>query len=140
MLGSACLMSTSTTQSIQALSSGEAEFYSSVKGASTGLGLVSLAADFGVALGLRLRIESSASISICNRKGAGRIRHISTRTLWLQHHVAKGAIDIAKIDGKVNPADLGTKHLDGNKIGPLLALVGQRTAKGRPTNAPKALI
>ena len=140
MLGSACIMSASTTQSLQALSSGEAEFYACVKGASTGLGLVSLAADFGVALKLRLRTDSSASIGISERKGAGRIRHIATRTLWLQHHIARGAIDIRKVLGTVNPADLGTKHLDGNKIAPLLALVSQRTAVGRPTGAPRALL
>ena len=140
MLGSACLMTTSTTQSLQALSSGEAEFYSSVRGASLGLGLVSLAADFGVVLKLRLRIDASASIGVCNRKGAGRIRHIATRTLWLQHHVARGAIEISKIEGTVNSADLGTKHLDGNKIGPLLQLVNMRTATGRPKGAPKTLL
>ena len=102
--------------------------------------MVSLAADFGVVLKLKLRIDSSASIGVCNRKGAGKIRHIAVRTLWLQHHVASGAIEIAKIDGKVNPADLGTKHLEGNKIEPLLTLAGQRRAKGRPSGAPKALL
>ena len=104
------------------------------------MGLISLAADFGVALKLRLRIDSSASIGVCNRKGAGRIRHISTRTLWLQHHVARGAIEISKIDGAVNSADLGTKHLEGNKLGPLLRLVGMRIAIGRTAGAPKTLI
>ena len=87
MHGSHCIKSWSSNQSVIAISSGEAEFYSSVKGASTGLGLVSLAADFGVALKFKLKIDSSASIGICNRKGVGRIRHISTRTLCLQHHV-----------------------------------------------------
>ena len=102
--------------------------------------LVSLVADFGIALKLRLRVDSSASIGACSRKGAGRIRHISTRTLRLQHHAARGAIEISKIEGSVNPADLGTKHLDGNKIGPLLDLCGHRRASGRPDGAPRALI
>ena len=120
--------------------SGEAEFYSTVKGAAIGLGLFSLVVDFGVVLKLRFRIDSSASIGVCNRKGAGRIRHISTRTLWLQHHVARGAIEISKIEGTVNSADLGTKHLEGNKLGPLLRLVSMRIAIGRPAGAPKTLI
>ena len=50
------------------------------------------------------------------------------------------ATEIRKVLGTVNPADLGTKHLDGNKITPLLAICGQRTATGRPKGAPKALI
>ena len=101
---------------------------------------MSLAADVGIALKLRLRIDNSASIGVCNRKGAGKIRHISTRILWLQHHVARGAIEISKIEGSVNPADLGTKHLEGNKIGPLLDLCGHRRASGRPVGVPRALI
>ena len=119
---------------------GEAALHSSVKGALAYLGLISLAADFGVALKLKLKMDSSANIGICSRKGAGSIRHIATRRLWLQHHVSPGAIDVSKIDGKVNPADRGTKHLQGNQIAPLLAIIGQRTEVGRLAGAPKALI
>ena len=42
------LRSTSTTQAIISLSSGEAEFYSAVKGASIALGMVGLMRDLGV--------------------------------------------------------------------------------------------
>ena len=38
----------STTQAVVALSSGEAELYALTRGASNGLGMVSLAADFGL--------------------------------------------------------------------------------------------
>ena len=47
MLGSHCIMAWSATQAVMALSSGEAELYSMVKGATITMGLISLAGDFG---------------------------------------------------------------------------------------------
>jgi len=105
MLGRARLRSSSSTQTVPALSFGESEFYSTVRGASVGLGMVSLSADYGVALKLKLWIGSSASIGVASRRGAGKTRHIATPTLWLQHHVTSGAIVVAKISGVLNGAD-----------------------------------
>ena len=138
MLGSSCLKSSSTTQLSLATSSGEAEYYSLVKGASSALGMVSLCADMGLAVKLKLRCDSSASIGIAQRRGAGKVRHISVSTLWLQGHIASGAISLDKIAGKQNPPDLGTKHLAGNAIEPLLTLISQRRACGRPAGMPLA--
>ena len=50
MLGGHTIKTWATTQSAVALSSGEAEFYGVVKGASALLGLISLAADSGIEL------------------------------------------------------------------------------------------
>ena len=47
MLGSRCVMAWSATQAVMALSSGEAELNSMVKGVTMITGLMSLAGDFG---------------------------------------------------------------------------------------------
>ena len=85
-LGGHLVKSSATTQGVIALSSGESEFYGGVKTASTGLGMIHLLKDMGVNIKepLDLRLDASAGIGIAQRRGAGRIRHISTPTLWLQ--------------------------------------------------------
>ena len=50
------------------------------------------------------------------RRGAGRIRHIRTPTLWAQTLTQDGKVKTTKIPGVSNPANLGTKHLDGGSI------------------------
>lgn len=52
--------------------------------------------------------DSSGAKGVAARRGAGRIRHIQTQTLWLQEVIARRVL---KIDGKINPADIGTKVL-----------------------------
>ena len=48
--------------------------------------------------------------------GAGILRNSATRTVWVQKFTQDGKVNITKIPGASNPADLGTKHLDGGLI------------------------
>ena len=59
----------SGTQSTAALSSAEAELISLVKGASEGIGMQSLLADFGSPCKLDLATDVAAAIGICKRSG-----------------------------------------------------------------------
>ena len=61
MLGSHMVKSWCSTQSIVSLSSGEAEYYGIVKGASMGLGIRSMMRDFGVELGVAILTDASAA-------------------------------------------------------------------------------
>ena len=63
-----------------------------------------------------LCIDATAGMGIASRRGAGRIRHIHTPSLWLQKAVADGHVQVSKVAGDVNPADLGTKYLDRRSI------------------------
>ena len=73
--GNHVLKSWSTTQSIVTLSSGEAEYYGAVKGASQALGLVAMLADLGVEAsvdvavkpGIELCVDASAAVGIASR-------------------------------------------------------------------------
>ena len=111
MLGQHMLKSWSSTQALVSLSSGEAEFYGVTKAAGIGLGYQALLQDLGITMGIRVWTDSIATIGICGRQGLGKLRHIDTRSLWLQQRLREGGIELRKIRGEVNPADLFTKHL-----------------------------
>jgi len=138
MLGSHLLKSWSTTQSQVALSSGEAEYYGVVKASGIALGYQSLLHDLGVSLALRVWTDSTATIGICSRTGLGRLRHIDTQCLWLQDKVRSGALELRKVKGTENPADLFTKHLTSAPcVEALLGLFGCFYQDGRPAAAPQ---
>ena len=120
------------------MSSGEAEFYGVLKGSGIGLGFQSLLADLGVTLPLRVWTDSSAAIGICNRQGLGKLRHLATHLLWIQQAVRSRRIDLRKVHGAANPADLFTKHMcSRDKLMQLVRLLGCRYAEGRAASAPQ---
>ena len=138
LLGSHALKSWSSTQSSIALSSGEAEFNGVVRGSGIGLGFQSLLKDVGIEAPVRIWTDSSAAIGICSRQGLGKLRHLDTHTLWVQQAVRSRRIDLKKIDGEVNPADLFTKHsLGRERLGALIQLFDCEFRGGRAESAPK---
>ena len=138
MLGQHMLKSWSSTQAMVSLSSGEAEFYGVTKAAGIGLGYQALLQDLGITMGIRVWTDSIATIGICGRQGLGKLRHIDTRSLWLQQRLREGGIELRKIRGEVNPADLFTKHLSSEeRVRSLCALFGCRFAEGRAAGAPE---
>ena len=74
-----------------------------------GLGFQGLMADLGYDLPLRVWTDSSAAIGICTRQGLGKLRHIDAHLLWVQQAVRSKRVDIRKVLGEENPADLFTK-------------------------------
>ena len=138
MIGSHLIKSWSSTQAVISLSSGEAEFYGVVKASGIGLGYQALLEDLGWKVDLRVWTDSTATIGICGRAGLGKLRHIDTRALGIQQRVKDASVELRKIKGEVNPADLFTKHLpSGQKIVDLLALVNCQPSGGRPSSAPE---
>ena len=137
MLGSHMLKSWSSTQAVISLSSGEAEFYGVTKAAGIGLGYKSLLRDLGITMPIRVWTDSTATLGICGRQGLGKLRHIDTRSLWLQQKLRGGALELRKVRGEVNPADLFTKHLSSEaRVAELCGLFGCRFAGGRAAGAP----
>ena len=65
----------------------------------------------GRELKITVHFESSAAKAIASRIGLGRVRHLEVRFLWLQEAVAKNKLELRKVLGKINPADLLTKIL-----------------------------
>ena len=115
-LGKHILKSYSTTQTVIARSPTEAADYGITKGASVGIGIQGMFADFGIKLKLEVFTDASAALIISKRIGLGKIRHLETSQLWMQGKVANGLVIITKVDGKVNKADALTKCLAGPQL------------------------
>ena len=137
MVGAHLVKSWSSTQSSVALSSGEAEFNGVVRGAGAGLGYQSLLRDLGQDLPVRVWTDSSAAMGTCSRQGLGKLRHLDTHTLWVQQAVRSRRLQLVKISGDVNPADIFTKHsLTRERLGKLTKLYNCQYRSGREESAP----
>ena len=76
-------------------------------------------------------VDSSAAIGVAQRKGSGKIRHVRVGLLWIQEKVEEDELQIHKVHGESNPADLLMKHLTRGKIDHYMALFGQAFLGGR---------
>ena len=56
--------------------------------------------------------DSSAEVAISNKCGCGKLRHINIGELWIQEKIAEQAIELRKVAGEKNPADMLTKHVN----------------------------
>jgi hypothetical protein len=138
MFGQHAIKHWASTQSLISISSGEAEYYGCVRAASHGLGVQSMLGDLGVK-DKRLRVKTDASVakSLASRRGLGGIRHIEVNQLWLQEKVNKGTIEVEKVKGEINRADVLTKFKDGTALKQQLDWTNQVVNFGRHELAPK---
>ena len=84
---------------------------------------------------MRVWTDSTVSMCICGRRGLGKLRHVDTKTLWLQQAARTKRVEIRKVAGLVNPADLLTKFsLSRGRILELVRLLGCRFEDGRPAS------
>ena len=97
------------SQSIIATSSGEAEFYAGAAVISESLQLREILGFFGIPSGIRWLCDSSVARAISERLGAGRVKHLAIRALWLQERVAKDEVLPVREPTQTNVADLNTK-------------------------------
>ncbi|CAK0838220.1 unnamed protein product [Prorocentrum cordatum] len=95
--GSHWIKSSSTTQQVQSVSTGGAEFHALVKGASAGLSFRALLGDNGY---------GNVDVELCCDATAGKV------------------VKIRKVPGASDGADLGTKHVEATLIARSLASLG----------------
>ena len=142
MLGGVALKHWSSTQSTVALSVGEAEYTALVRAATEALGMQSAACDFGVNLSIEIGVDSSTAKSIASRSGVGKVRHLETKTLWVQQAVRRKRFLLGKVPGTWNPADVLTKPLSAfemhEKLGRVGATMVRRERHLRPRWADEA--
>ena len=125
MLGNHVIKTWSLTQAVVAWSSGEAEYYGLVKGASAAIGAREMLRDLGVKCGVTAKNDASAAKSIASRLGVGKVRHIEVNQLWLQGKVANGEVAVVKVAGEKNLADALTKPVGGNKMSEHVSKTGE---------------
>ena len=136
MRGKHLIKSWSSTQTVVALSSGEAEYYGMVKGASVALGLQAVLGDFDVQCSIVLKSDASAAIAIASRRGLGKVRHIEVCQLWLQDKVRKGDIKVVKVGTHENIADALTKYVSRDIMSSHMRSTSQFLVSGRHELAP----
>ena len=111
-MGDHCIKTWSASQGAYALSSAEAEFYAMIEAVTRAKGLSSLPTDLGfnnLTNVVHLGTDSSAAKSFVCRRGLGKMKHLEIKDLWSQKEVADGKLEVSKIKGDENPADLMTK-------------------------------
>ncbi len=106
MLGDRCVKTYSSTQDIVASSPGEAEFYGIVKGGSRGLGVIEILRDVGLEMSLQINIDTSAARSGWFWSGAGKVRHLGVRELWIQERASRGDLANRKVHGLEDGPDI----------------------------------
>ena len=139
MVGGAQVKHWSKTQSTIALSSGEAELVGIGSGCAQGLGMQSLAADMGWQLKLSVHSDATAAIGIAKRRGLGKIRHLHCTDLWIQERVRNGDLQLHKILGTDNPADMYTKYVDAGIMEKALRKQNLFFMEGRAKLAPDTM-
>jgi len=106
-------------------SSAEAEVYACSSGASDAILLARLLTWItNKRTQIYIYTDSSGAKGILNRRGVGRLRHLSCRILWLQEMVGSGMLKLCSISGHLNPADIGTKRLAAPRMRSLMSLLG----------------
>ena len=93
-----------------ALSSAEAELNASIKAGVEGLGVANMSEELGHRHGVRVLCDASANVGIAHRNGAGKVKHLGVRQLWMQERVGNGDLAIEKIPQVDNASDALTHH------------------------------
>ena len=90
-----------------ALSSAEAELYSSARGTQELLGLAAFIREDrrGKALQLESQLDASATKGIVLRHGVGQLKHPAVRSLWVQKVIQRERVRVLKISRQTNAAD-----------------------------------
>ena len=135
--GSHMIKHYSRIQSTIALSSAEAELYATVAAASEALGMAAMCKEYGSELSPWIHVDASAAIGIAQRKGLGKVRHLDTQSLWIQDAVRQRRVNLEKVLGTENPADMFTKHVDAVLREKLMKKIGLEHRGGRAATAPK---
>ena len=126
----------SKTMSIIALSSGESELSAVVRGATEGMGIQAVLADYGYQCELQISSDATAAIGMVKRQGLGRVRHLAVADLWIQQSIRKKELRTRKWPGLDNPADLMTKYKCRPESQKFMNALNFNVLTGRPTVTP----
>ena len=87
--------------------------------------------DLGVEKGGVVYADSSAALAVAKRKGAGKLRHINISCLWIQEVQGTNQLELRKVLGTENPADMMTKHLPRQPLDKCMGQLNQKRAQGQ---------
>ena len=61
---------------------------------------------------LKVQVDANATTGTLHRRGLGRLRHLEVEELWLQREVFLKKLNIEKVKGTENTADMGTRSIN----------------------------
>ena len=80
---------------------------------------------------IEVKVDSSGALAFFHRRRVGRMKHIDSRVLWLQHLIAAGGVKLKKIPRAQNLTDMLTHTLSAKKLEVFLLLIGLRCCSDR---------
>ena len=106
-----------------ALSSWESELFAAITSGTRSLGIQSELMDLGYKCSVTVATDSQSVVDHSKRRGHSvASKHVGLRGLWLQEALVEGKLEQEKVDTAMNPADVCTKSLPGNRIRELCRL------------------
>ena len=93
--------------------------------------------DIGLHVSVTLFSDSSAARGIIHRAGLGKLRHLETGYLWLQAAVGKKRLQVRRLNGAENPADLFTNCLTNADMWKHMNFLQMSSEDGRSDVVPK---
>ena len=97
MAGMHLLTQWSRTQHVISLSSAEAELHALCTCATEGLALRNICVEMGLEVYFELLTDSSAAKGIVMRQGAGKVKHLDIKSLWIQERESVGDLKVLKV-------------------------------------------
>ena len=86
---------------------------------------------------MELKGDSTAAAGVANRLGAGKMKHIEIKTLWLQRYTTSEIAEDRMIDGYINtnhnPADIGTKPHPRQRLVQLMKICSMKRLSEQDT-------
>ena len=124
MWGDCLIGSYSRGLSMICLSSGEAEFNGGVIATSEGIFYKEVLNFFRIPVVLNIYLDSSAARGVFQREGVGKIRHLETKSLWVQAGLKEKKFALKAVDTQNNAADIHTKGLSAERFAMLRTMLG----------------
>eukprot|EP00971_Amphidinium_carterae_P101144 2000962-Amphidinium_carterae.1 len=118
--------SSQTQAGLPALSTAEAELRAISKGLCDGLYTSSVLRELGIKSRLEIFTDAKASFQAASKLGGGRLKHLRIADYFIKDVLRNKKAKLIKIDGKVNPADVHTKHLKPDVLKTLWKFYGFR--------------
>ena len=104
-------------QNSVALSSWESELVAAIMWGTRSLGILRKLMDLWYSCSVIVATDSQSVIDHSRRRGHSvASKHVGLRGLWLQEAPVDGKLELEKVDTAMNPADVRTKVLPGNRI------------------------
>ena len=61
-------------------------------------------------------MDNSATTQIANKRGNGRLRHVSGKLLWVQDKVMAKEMEVNQVGSQSRVSDIGTKPLSRRRL------------------------